>query len=252
MRQLRYAYSGLKYHKKLSIVISLIFISSVLLLTSISCLIYTETENLVQLRNKWSIVESILPNVNKSFFHKMSETSQLVINHYIALRTLLLLVLVIIFSLLIGYCLHVRKNEIKSLHTLGARKISAVSQLTLEFLLSFFFSFLIIVVLLILFQGNFSQTILSANTNDFNAAFPSQTTLTISKQNQDADETQTSSEVEMIPFNRESMFDLRSEQQLDLMTILQLTCQNSLVLLAIFITTLILLTSVYSLYIFSH
>ncbi|MBP2966795.1 hypothetical protein J8385_19675, partial [Acinetobacter baumannii] len=119
MTKLRQSFIAVRYHKRMSISLFIVFSLFLLLLSFISQLISTQKFTLYYLLGKWAQLKEVSPYFDDNLSKHLSSSNALIMNFYENLRIFAIFSTFIIFFLISLYFSHYRKEEFYSLNYIG-------------------------------------------------------------------------------------------------------------------------------------
>ncbi|MBP2100046.1 FtsX-like permease family protein [Enterococcus rivorum] len=148
MSNIRYALASVKYHKKLSYFISLIFFTFLTLLTGILNLIDINTHSFLQ-------IEKISPNSDYLLYHRE------LLNSYYFLFAIVVAFFILSFSILTFFSIQKKKQELFKWRLMGFSTPNILKQYLLETLFLLMIGAFFSAIFIIIFQHTYEATLMS-------------------------------------------------------------------------------------------
>lgn len=255
MTTLKQSFVAAKYHKKITIFYFLIFSLFLFSFTLISQLVQTQNITLKYIMNKWDSLRSALPQITSGLNDQLIESNHYVTSFYNDLFLALVFFSIVFFFLLSFYASKIRKDEIDSMYYIGIKRSHILKYLLLELISPIFISISSLLLLLILFHGQFINESVNINKKIVDNYFEEQS-LVFTQTHEDADLTNTTNQNKkkmsskndtktILPYNKVSLFDV-SFEEISFKNTLKNYIRNSLILIA---TTIVGSLAGYSSYI---
>lgn len=175
MRNFKNIVASITYYRKHNIVLFIFFTLSIFSLTMLELLSLTQQAKFAQLTDSWSFLDDYLPGNSKEAFGTISASNIALQKNYERLMLLDITVIAITLIGLAGILLYLRRQDIKSLISLGLNRGKIIFQLVIEAVFPIVLSFIVLICFSLLFQNTIKNHVVALNTNLFSQELKEQT-----------------------------------------------------------------------------
>ncbi len=254
MKKLKYAWSGIYYHKKMGRMIFLFFSIFLLLSIFLESLLQQQKFTLTEINQRWKTLATFFTILPQTYQEISVANGNLVMTYHI-LQFILLLICSLTFGLLTFLSAKHRQTEIRSMHHLGLRNSQIAYQFLLEMLLPLFASLLLIFACLVLFQTPYTKAVYQTNDHYFSEKLSGKNSFSLAQDknkeatnpNSNATKKQT-----FLPFSKDSLFEITYENTNNDVQLYQNFMKSFAQLFAVIFVTASLVFYFYSFYLYRH
>lgn len=222
MTTLKQSFIAARYHKKITILYFFVFSLLLFTFTLISQLVQTQNITLRYILKKWDSLKTALPQISSSLNDQLIDSNHYITSFYNNLFISLAFFSIIIFFIISFYASKIRKDEIDSMYYIGIKRSNILKYLLLELISPIAISISSLLLLLILFHGQFINESITINKKMVDKYFEDQS-LVFTQTHEDSDLTHsetidktmspTKNDVKTIlPYNKVSLFDVSLEE----------------------------------------
>lgn len=205
MTNLRQSFKAVRYHKRMTISLFIVFSLFLLLLSYISQLIDTQKFTLSYLLGKWDQLKHILPQFDTELNNRLGNSNELIMAFYEHLRVLVLVCSFIAFFFISLYFIHSRKEEIYSLNYIGIKRREMLPRLLLELFFPIILSLPVIFCILLVFHSHLLNDSIQTNQKVMKHYFESEQIMPNKRENIPVIN---EPEKKLLPYNQTSILDV--------------------------------------------
>ncbi|MGY3747528.1 FtsX-like permease family protein [Vagococcus salmoninarum] len=237
MKKAQNTFASIRYYKKYNLLLFGFFSLSLMVLTLLRLLLKFQKSKMLLISERWDVLSQYLPGTPTKGFNTIVTANIELQETYFFVTKIAMSSILIIGIALTGTLLYHRRQDIKALLSLGLSLWRISFQLIIEALFPIIFSFLGVLLVMLLSQNFIKEETMSINEQLFSKELPFEIVI---KSHNDLENTDQTNKKLLLPFNAEAFYSIETSEST--FGSLQLTTEVARSFVQLFLLSLLFIT----------